>query len=528
MLGLFWGVFFAYPLAVILHASLWGEGGWQLGGFRELMSDSYYREVLLFSLLQAGLSTAITLVLALGGAQVLADYDFPFKGALRVALALPFVLPTVVVATAWRALLGQERELLPSGHVGYILLAHVFYNYAVALRILLSFWMSQNPQLHEAAMLLGAGPWRRFWRITLPRLRPALLAAGALVFLFNFSSFGVILLLGGPDCDLVGLPCSSLEAEIYFQTFALFDLPAAAALALLQMSFTGLVLFFSARQHSQYPHQFTWPRQQPARPWPPFGPLWLWPLSQLGLMALLILAPLAALVWQSFTWGPAGPSLVYYGLLDEDKRGSRLFIPPLEAMQNSLEFALAATALALLLGTLGAYALRSARRPWLELLLMLPLTTSPVTLGLGYLLAFDSPPLNLRYSFYLIPLAHALSGFPFVLRVVLPSLQAIPPSKGEAARLLGAGWWRAWWRIERPYLGPAWLAGGIFAFLLSMGEFGLALFIADPQKPTLPLMIFRLLGLPGLANYGQALALSVILMGICGIGLWMAESFKEG
>jgi thiamine transport system permease protein len=77
-------------------------------------------------------------------------------------------------------------------------------------------------------------------------------------------------------------------------------------------------------------------------------------------------------------------------------------------------------------------------------------------------------------------------------------------------------------------LGPAWLAGGIFAFLLSMGEFGLALFIADPQKPTLPLMIFRLLGLPGLANYGQALALSVILMGICGIGLWMAESFKEG
>src|SRR5690606_19494485 len=109
-----------------------------------------------------------------------------------------------------------------------ILIAHVFYNYAVALRILVGYWSNQNARIEEAARVLGAHGWRLWLNIRLPMLRPALLAASALVFIFTFTSFGVIVILGG-------LQFATLEVEIYRQSLNLFNLPMAAALSLIQI-----------------------------------------------------------------------------------------------------------------------------------------------------------------------------------------------------------------------------------------------------------------------------------------------------
>jgi thiamine transport system permease protein len=346
---------------------------------------------------------------------------------------------------------------------------------------------------------------------------PALLTAGALIFLFTFTSFGVILILGG-------LSYATLEVEIYQQTVGLFNLSVASALSALQLLSTlALSLAYSvlqARYNRPRPLQASQTLQQAPRTWAAK----LWVGVNLGVLALVTLAPLLALVERSL-WLGEGWGLAYYTALDENRRGSLIFVTPLEAIQNSLRIACVVTLLALVLGTLAAYGVAGRGRVArvLDALYLLPLATSAVTLGFGYVLAFSSPPTAWRASFWLIPAAHTLVALPFVLRSILPSLRAIRPSLRGAAASLGAGVWARFRLIELPLLGRGLLVGGIFAFTVSMGEFGASAFIARPQAPTLPIAIFRLLGQPGSANYGQALALSVLLLLTCALAFWAME-----
>jgi thiamine transport system permease protein len=151
-----------------------------------------------------------------------------------------------------------------------------------------------------------------------------------------------------------------------------------------------------------------------------------------------------------------------------------------------------------------------------------------VTLGLGYIVALDEPPLNLRTSPLLIVCAHTLVALPFVVRSVTPALRAINPRLREAASLLGASPWRVWREIDLPIVARAALVGAVFAFTISMGEFGATSLIARPERPTLPVAIYRLLGRPGAVNYGQALALATVLMAVCSVGFLAIEWFRVG
>jgi thiamine transport system permease protein len=233
-------------------------------------------------------------------------------------------------------------------------------------------------------------------------------------------------------------------------------------------------------------------------------------------------------------------------LLGENRTGSAFFVPPLVAIRNSLLFALLAMALALIVGVPAAYLLSmqnaefrmqkdSHGRPFcilhfafrlLDPLFMLPLGTSAVTLGLGYIAALGRPPLKLVGSPLLIPAAHALLAFPFVVRSLLPALHGLEPRLREAARLLGASPPRVLREVDLPLLFPALLVGAVFAFTVSLGEFGATLLIYPPDYPTVPVVIARLLGQPGAANYGQALALSTILMLVTGVSFVLLERVR--
>ena len=251
-------------------------------------------------------------------------------------------------------------------------------------------------------------------------------------------------------------------------------------------------------------------------------------VSNLLVMAVLILAPLAALVVQSVSVG-GGLSGRYYVLLAQTSQRSVLFVPPLVVVRYSLIFAGLTTILGVGLGVIASYLL-AAPRGWLTRILdpvfMLPLATSAVTLGFGFIIALDEPPLNLRTSRWLIPLAHTLVALPFVVRSVLPALRAIPANLREAAATLGANDWRVLRLIDLPLISRGVVVGATFAFTVSMGEFGATLFIARPDTPTMPVVIYRLLGQPGLANYGQAMAMSVILIGVCGVAFVMIERLR--
>ena len=251
---LYLALFFFYPLLAISAVSFLRDGQLDLAALTRILTRPYYRERLLFTLGQAALSTLLTLALALPAAHALATYRFRGKGALLALATLPFVLPTVVVAAAFKALLGDagllnralmdglslsQPPLALERSLTLILLTHVFYNYAIALHILSGYWRTQTTRLEEAARALGCSPLRLWWEIRLPLLRPALLSAAALVFVFCFTSFGVVLLLGD-----VGRH-DTLEVAIYRQVN--IDLPTAATLSLTQSGLMFLMMLVYSR-----------------------------------------------------------------------------------------------------------------------------------------------------------------------------------------------------------------------------------------------------------------------------------------
>jgi thiamine transport system permease protein len=502
-------VFYFYPLEAILRLSLVGRGRVEPALLLGRLLSAGSLRVIRFTFGQALLSTLLTLLLGLPGAYVFARFSFPGKRIIQALTTVPFVLPTVVVAAAFSAVLGPQSLLSRWFGRGFdlrytlaaIIIAHVFYNYTVILRMVRGFWGNLDPYLEQAARTLGASPWRVFYEVTLPLLMPVIATAGLLVFIFCFTSFGVVLILGGPRF-------STLEVEIYRQTINFANLPLAAALSVVQILFT-LALTVT----------YTWLQQRISRSMD-LKPEWVTQrrpqtLSEismvvlnLALMGVLLLYPLIALITRSFRSG-----LSPYIALFQNPRHGIFYVPPLTAVGNSLRIAVMVTGLALTLGLLAATALSRRRAGWVvDALFMLPLGTSAVTLGLGYLLSMDRPPVALRGTLALIVAAHALVALPFVVRSLLPALQSIRPSLREAAALLGAPPIRVFAEVDLPIIWRALAVAAVFAFTVSMGEFGATSMIARADLPTMPIAIYRFLSRPGAQNYGQALAMSSILM----------------
>lgn len=525
---LFLGFFLVYPLSAVLRLAF-VDGA---AGLRGLFADSYYVRLIGFTLGQATLSTLLVMGLGVPLAYVFARYDLPGKGLLRVLAMVPFVMPTVVVAAAFGALFGPQGvinvglravagpnvpQVAFNPGFGFVLVAHLFYNLPVVLRLVGGFWETLDRRIEESAAVLGASRWRIVREIVLPILLPPIGAAALLVFLFCFTSFGVILILGGPRM-------ATIEVEIYRQIRDLLHLDSAAALAIVQLLCTllvGLVYALLATRSAI-------PLDMRATPVAPRQPqTWRERLLVTGValgMVLLLIAPLLALVIRSLL-GPNGWTLTFYTTLGENRTHSIFFATPWQAILGSLRIALTTMLISLTLGLFTAYALvanpQRTRRNWLIILLdgmvTLPLGTSAVTLGVGFLLAFAVAPLQwLRTSPLLLPIAHSLLALPFVVRTLLPALRARDRRLREAGAVLGATPTRAWFLLELPLLLPTIVTAAAFAFVVSLGDFGVALLLARPETPTIPALIFRLLGQPGPLNYGQALALSTILMALTG------------
>ncbi|MEJ5224226.1 MAG: ABC transporter permease subunit, partial [Anaerolineales bacterium] len=454
---LFLGLFFFYPLGRILAYSL------DLSLALDPRNAARIADVLGFTLYQAGLSTVLTLLLGLPAALLFARFDFPGREVLRTLTAIPFMLPTlVVVVAAFGALLGPRGwlnlalmrlldlptpPLVVTGTLGAILLAHVFYNTTIVIRIVGNALAALDPRLEAAARLLGASPWRVFWHVTLPVLRAPMLAAAVLVFLFDFTSFGVILLLGGPQF-------ATLEVEIYLQALTYFNLPLAAVLSVIQLACT---LAFSALYSRVVTRAVVPLNPRAARDALRPARGWLQKMFVVGMVALLLTLfalPLVSLPLRSvirLEADRAQTGAVTYGLTSDyyrelfiNRRGSLFYVPPAQAVANSLGYAGITVTLALLMGFPVAAALARPGRleRLLDPLLMLPLGASAVTLGLGFILAFSRPPLNFITSPWLVPVTHTLIALPFVIRTLQPALAAIPLRLREAASTLGANAWQ--------------------------------------------------------------------------------------
>lgn len=503
-------LFLAWPMAAILGRGLWADGHPDLAALADTLRRPGIPRIIAFTFLQAAVSTVVTVALGLPGAYVVSRYRFRGRALLTAVVTIPFVLPTVVVGTAFLALLGPGGPLAGLGLVGTlpaILLAHACLNYAVVVRTVGSRWAHLDHRGADAARTLGASRWRTWWRVTLPALRPAVVASAMIVFLFSFTSFGVILILGGPRT-------ATIETEIHRVTVQLLDLRTAAVLSIIQMLAVGGALLIGAALARDAGGAPRW-RPRDLDTLPVSGSRRAVLGTVLALVAALIGAPLAVLVQRSLATGD-GPGLAWYRGLGSIG-GTGLAETPGRALANSLVFAVAATLIAVTVGGIIATGVVSRGRRnraarVLDRAAVLPLGISAVTIGFGYLITLDTPPLALRTSWWIIPIAQALVAIPFVVRTAVPMLRSVDPRLRDATATLGATPARVWRAVDLPVLRSALATAAAFAFAVSLGEFGATVFIVRPETTTLPVAIYRMLGRPGAANRGTAWAAAVVLM----------------
>jgi thiamine transport system permease protein len=522
-------VFFALPVAGMVGRGLVTDGRLDPVGLLEVLGRPRVHRVLWFTLWSAGLATAVTVALGLPVTFVLHRLRFPGRRVVRALLLMPFVMPTVVVGVAFRTLLAESGplgSLRLDGTPVAIVAAMVFFNLAVVVRTVGALWEGLDRRREEAAAALGASPLQVLRTVTLPALMPGIVSAASVVFLFCATAFGVVLTLGG-------LRYATVETEIYLLTTQFLDLRAAAALSVLQLVTVSALLYLAQRTRSSREQALdrAGTRETTRLPGRRDAPV----LAVTGVVLLLVAAPLSTLLLRSLQVD-GGWSLQSYRDLTTTGSGGALLVPVTEALVNSWRVAVDATLLAMLLGVLVSVVV--SRRPrgrlerrglaFLDALFMLPLGVSAVTLGFGFLITLDRPPLDLRSSAVLVPVAQALVALPLVVRTLTPVLRAVDPRQRQAAASLGASPLRVVATVDLPVLWRPLLAATGFAFAVSLGEFGATSFLARPEAPTLPVVIYQLVSRPGEQNFGMALAASVVLSLVTVAVMALVERLRLG
>lgn len=521
--------FFLWPVIALGLKGLAPDGSIDLAGVGDVLAEQRTWRVVSQTLLQALLGTGLSVVIGVPVAFVLYRLVFRGRGVLRGLLTVPFVLPTIVVAVAFTALL---REGGPFGGLGLdqslvaIVLALAFFNVTIVARTVGGFWAGLDRRPEYAAASLGASPARVWWTITLPSLTPAIASAAALVFLFCSTSFALVLILGGRAY-------ANIETEIYRSTILFFDLRTAAVLSLLQIVLVAATLTISTRLRKRTERSL--PVHSPGTPLrkrhvPVLGVVF-------ATMLLLHALPLVTLVLRSLSDARGGWTLEHYRNLLDPPPQTGLNVTVIEAFWLSLRSATVAATLAMILGLIVVVVL--SRRPrgrvgvraqhWYDSFVMMPIGVSAVTVGFGLLVTMRHPwglPLDLRTSTILIPVAQSIIALPLVIRSILPVARAIDPRLRHAGATLGASPIRVLFTIDLPIISRALGLGLGFAFAVSLGEFGATSFLVRPESQTLPVVIGHLIGRQGTGNYEMGLAAATILGVITAIMMLAAERLR--
>ena len=497
----FVAVLFYWPIAKI--TALGFSGDWLA-----TLSEPKTLEVIWFTLWQAAVSTLVTLVVAIPGAYLLYRKSFPGQRLIKALITVPFVLPSIVVAVGFTVFRNVHNFWIELGltflsdPIYWIIAAHVFVNYSIAVRTVGGVWAGLDTEIDEAAELDGAGRLRSLLSISMPQLRPAVFSAAALVFLFSATSFGIVLVLGGGQVQ-------TIETAIYFSATQFLDLEAAAALVFVQTLITAAAFLVGsslAKGTVGLEQVFEGSRK-------PRVDIRDWPASALtaGIVVGLLVMPMLLVLVEAFKVGEGWGVTNFANL---GTRGARdlLNISVLDAASNSLRNMVVAAAITFVLGTLISWLLVRTKQKLLDLVFIVPLGVSSVVLGFGFLISFDAVWFPLRSSWLIVPLAQALIALPMVIRLVYPALVSIGKEPIEQASLDGASSWQIWKFVESGMIKGVLLTAAGYAAIISVGEFGASSFLAYGSEGTIPTLLFRLIARPGEQNYGMAMAVSAILI----------------
>lgn len=491
-------LFVLFPVATILVEFAEFESLWD-----SLTEPSLVR-VWWFSAWQALLSTAATLIVGLPATWALSRHRFRGHRIISGLLTVPFLLPAVVVATG-------IRSVLPHTGVVPIIWAHVAFNVAVILRVVGPRWALLDQIQIDTAADLGARTLRIAHMVVWPHIRSAVLNAASLVFVFCFTSFAIVTVLGG-------ITRRTIEGEIFIQAIRLGDTKTATSLALLQALVIIGVFVTTSRSRSHNAMTLT----SVDAPWVRAD--WAIALSA-ALPTALVVAPLAFLIVRSLTIDGTFSLNGYIWLFDgtTDIAG----IDATNTIRTSLVFAFVCIVIALPLALIISTSLtvrnggESGNKSYwprtVTLLTTAPMVISTVTMGLGLIVTFDEWPIDWRSQQWLIPVIHAVIALPLATYVLTPAAQAIPHDLRLASASLGARPLRTWTRIDLPLLMPAIRRASGLCAAVSIGEFGATSFLSRSGSTTIPIAISQLINRPGDVLPQTAFALATITIGLCAV-----------
>ncbi len=450
-----------------------------------------------FTVLQAALSAGLSVALAIPVARALSRRRFRGRALLIAFLGAPFLLPVIVAILGMLVVFGRNGWIsLVLGQFGLppiqiyglhgVVLAHVFFNLPLAVRLILQAWQAIPAERFRLAAQLGCGSREIWFLLEWPALRRAIPGALAVVFAICLTSFAVALTLGG------GPKATTLELAIY-QAFRFdFDLGRAALLGCIQVGVAGLAGLVAMATLSDV--GFGGGLDRAMDRWDGVGGL-----AKVGdAVAILITAaflflPLAAIVVAGLPGLGGLPVTVW------------------KAAGVSLIVAFASTCILLALALPMAATIAGARRGWLETVGLMGLATSPLVIGTGLFLVINPVADPFLLALPVTAVVNAIMALPFALRIFVPAARNVLQVYGRLAlslELTGRTFWRVvLLRRLRPQIG---FAAGLTA-ALSMGDLGVIAMFADPERATLPLQVYRLMGAYRMES-AQAAALLLLML----------------
>lgn len=526
-------VLFLIPVGMTLGQAFVVNGGFSLSLVASTFTDPYYLRIMAFTVVQALCSTLLALLLGLPGAYLMANYRFHGKGILKTLYTIPFVLPSILVVLGFvifygnsgflnKALMALFKLEEPPIKMLYsfaaVLVAHAFYNFPVVVSVVGDYWQRLDGTCEQAASTLGSKGSKVFRTITLPRIAPAIISAASLVFLFCFTSFAIILVLGG------GPSLTTTEVEIYRLARMSMDTGRACALSIFSLLVAVVaMLIYSAAQKRQNRGEAVGTRNTRLQRRPKGFAQHLFTIVYLVFSLLFILCPILSIAARSVL----GNSTRAGGLSFSWTAYEKLFSiggSNLKAIANSLVIAVASSVLATAAALRICTCIARSRKCGVatDVSVMLPMATSSVIIGLSFFVV--SKYLGFIPPFVLVVLAHCVITMPFVVRTILPAYRNIPGNLENASYTLGSNARRTFRRIIRPLLMPSMLTGMVFSFAMSIGELNATLLLGTTGMQTIPIQIYRLISS---YNYQGACALGCILILVCSMVFFIGEALKR-
>ena len=499
-------LFILVPMGTMAVFSLWRyhnfdlEPVWNLGNYRAVFTQPVYARVMGRTLAIAGLVTAGCILLAYPFAYFLARRVRRWQGALIVLVMIPFWTSFLVRTYAWMSILASngvinaglralgliERPVQLLYTTTAVVIAGIYLYLPFAVLSIYTSLEKLGPALEEAAMDLGAGPWRTFRRVTLPLSLAGVQAAVIFVFVPTLGLFVTPALLGGANATMIG----NLQVTI-FKTSLDFALGSAVSFVVLAVALVAVALFGRSVDLERVYAGGVGQLMRRAAGGPGRGRAGLLHLYAVLVYAFLF-APVAFLILFSFSsaaggvFPPPGYTLRWYGEAIDD--------PWLMAsVGNSLVIAVLSAVLAVVIAAPGAYAIVRYRFPGRGLLrqvLIIPLIIPSIMLGFGLLLLFNAAGVELSLATILI--GHATYVLPYAFFVIAAQQYGFDRALEEAAMDLGANRLQTFRRITLPLMVPGLTAAGIFAFTLSLDEF-IITFLLTSTTQTLPLYVWGML-----------------------------------